>query len=95
MRVAGALIDLAGFLGGLGLAIPFFLGEPRRVRLLLALWQRVRAPEHTHPDFDPLIEDDAAHLSNHWPWEVWFARWGAALIAAAFLAKVAISPFER
>jgi hypothetical protein len=93
MRAVSVVIDALGFLGGLGLAVPFFLGEPKRVRLLLELWQRARAPTDAQADFDPLIEDEARHLANYWPLELFTAKWGVALISAAFLARMVISLF--
>ena len=95
MWIVSILIDLAGFLGALSLAVPFFLGEPQRVRLLLGTWQWVRAAEADREVIGDSIRNDAGHLAKHWKWELRFAKLGAALIAAAFLGKIAVSFCEE
>jgi hypothetical protein len=94
MWLASTVVDLAGFLGALALARPFFLGEAQRVTLLLALWGFARDIE-TNRTFTPLVNMEAEHLARRWPREVRSARIGISLIALAFLGKIIITLAEH
>jgi hypothetical protein len=86
-EIAATVGDFLGFVGALLLAIPFFLGQEPRDSVLLALARR-------SPDaavFDSTLQRHVNHIANYWHWEIRAATVGAALIALAFMTRLAVA----
>jgi hypothetical protein len=89
-EILAIVADLLGFVGALLLAVPFFVGQVPRDTVLLALARR--SPDEVA--FGPAVQRYVRHIASNWHWEVWAARLGTALIAFAFMIKLALGAAE-
>lgn len=80
----GVIADLAGFVGALLLAAPFFVGQTARDTVLLSLARR--SPDQ--PALDRTTQRHVQHIARHWHWESGAAQAGTCLIALAFMIKL-------
>jgi hypothetical protein len=86
-ETAIVVADLAGLVGALCLAVPFFVGQTPRDTVLIALARR--SPDQA--TFDQTTQRHVQHIAKYWHWEAFFARAGICLIAMAFMIRLGVA----